>query len=380
MRIGYMTYNVGLGGGELLLAAHLAHADRRNFEPFVVCPGEGPLADHLQKLGVRVAFHPVDRGIKVLRFSVPRPDTALRLAADYRREGVDLIHSYTLETRNYANAAALLTGLPLVHTCQDTWFGGSFGRLQWAAMNHVSSRIVATSKNALRSLRVGEKLDPRRVTLIRAGIDTKRFTPRKDSAVVRRELEVGDNVPVVGIVSRFCAAKGFDVFFAAAARIAARFPAVRFLVVGGAVLRSDDYAGRIHELIRDLGLSQQTILTGFRGDVERLIACMDVLVSASPRESFGLTMAEAAACGRPVVATRSGGAEEIVVHGETGLLVPVGDPAVLADAVIALLADPARANAMGAAGRRRAEACFDIQMMVRKVEALYSQLRRTPQP
>jgi glycosyltransferase involved in cell wall biosynthesis len=380
MRIGYMIYNVGLGGGELLLAAHLTHADRRNFEPFVVCAGEGALSDHLRKQGVRVAFLPIDRGIKVLRFSAPRPGTALRLVAAYRREGIDLIHSYSLETRNYANAAALLTGLPLVHTCQDTWFGGSFGRLQWAAMNRISSRIVATSKTALSSLRVGEKLDPRRVSLISAGIDIKRFAPRKDSAVVRGELGVGPNVPVVALVSRFWPGKGFDVFFAAAARIAARFPAARFLVVGGAVLRSDDYAERIGELIRDLGLSQRTILTGFRDDVERLIACVDVLVSASPRESFGLTLAEAAACGRPVVATRSGGAEEIVVHGETGLLVPVGDFAALADAVISLLADPERANAMGAAGRSRAEACFDIRMMVRKIEALYSEVQGTPHP
>lgn len=375
MRIGYMIYNVGLGGGELLLAAHLAHADRLNFEPFVVCSGKGPLSDQLQNLDVPVAFQPLDRGIEVLGFSVPRPDTALRIAAEYRRAAVHLIHSYTLETRNYANAAALLTGLPVVHTCQDTWFGSSFGRLQWAAMNHLSSRIVATSKTALRSLRVGEKLDPRRVTFISAGIDVKRFAPRKDSALVRNELGVGPGVPVVGIVSRFCAGKGFDVFFAAAARVVSRFPAARFLVVGGAVFPSDDYAERIHKLIRDLGLSQQTILTGFRDDVERLIPCVDVLVSASPRESFGLTLAEAGACGRPVVATRSGGAEEIVVHGDTGLLVPVGDPAALADAVISLLADPERANAMGAAGRRRAEACFDIQTMVRKIEALYSDVK-----
>jgi glycosyltransferase involved in cell wall biosynthesis len=373
-----MICNIGLGGGELLLAAHLAHADRRNFEPFVVCAGKGPLSDQLQKLGVPVAFHPVDRGMKVLRFSVPRPDTAFRLAAEYRREGVDLIHSYTLETRNYANAAALLTGLPLVHTCQDTWFGRNFGRLQWAAMNRLSSRILATSNTALNSLHVGSKLDPRRVKLIRAGIDIGRFAPRKDSAAIRAEFGIGPTDPVVGIVSRFCAEKGFDVFFAAAARVVARFPAARFLIVGGAVLQSDDYAERIHQLVRDLALGPRTIMTGFRDDVERLIACMDVLVSASTHESFGLTLAEAGACGRPVVATRSGGPAEIVVDGETGLLVPVGDSAVLADAVISLLADPERASAMGAAGRRRAEACFDIRTMVRKIETLYAELREIP--
>jgi glycosyltransferase involved in cell wall biosynthesis len=243
-------------------------------------------------------------------------------------------------------------------------------------MNHTCSRIVATSDTALSSLYVGGRPDPHRVKLIRAGIDVQRFAPRSDSAAVRAEFGIRAADPVVGIVSRFCPRKGFDVFLAAAARIATRFPAVRFLIVGGAMLRSDDYAGRIHQLIRDLALEQCTIMTGFRDDVERLIACMDVLVSASPRESFGLTLAEAAACARPVVATRSGGAEEIVVNGETGLLVPVGDPVALADAVVALLADPTRADLMGAAARRRAERLFDIRTMVRNIEALYLAMRK----
>jgi glycosyltransferase involved in cell wall biosynthesis len=374
MRIGYMVHNAGLGGGELLLACHLAHADRRNFEPFVVCPAEGALSQHLRHLGVRVAFHPVNRDIRFPRFSAPSPHTALRLAAEFRRERVDLIHSYTFETRNYASAAALLAGLPLVHTCQDTWFATGFGRLQWAAMNYVAARVVATSEAALGSLRVGERLDPRRVALIQAGVDLARFAPRDDAAAVRGQLGIEGAAPVVGIVSRFCPDKGFDVFFAAAARIAQRFPAARFLVVGDAVLQTDDYAGRIGELVHELDLSANTILTGFRSDVERLIGCMDVLVSASPHESFGLTLAEAAACGRPVVSTRNGGAEEIVVDGETGLLVPVGDAAALAASVISLLEDAQRADAMGAEARRRAEACFDIRTMVRKIEALYLQV------
>lgn len=378
MRIGYMVHNAGLGGGELLLASHLAHADRRNFEPFVVCPGDGPLPDRLRQLGIRIAYQPVDRGITVHHFSAPSPRTAVRLAAEYRRAGVDIVHSYTLETRNYANAVALLTGLPVVHNCQDTWFGKSFGRLQWAAMNHVASRIVATSETALGSLRVGDKLDPRRVTLIRAGIDTQRFVPRDDAAEVRREFDIAPHAPVVGIVGRFCPEKGYDVFFQAAAAIAARIPDVRFLVVGGAVLRKDSYTTRIDALIRDLCLAQHATLTGFRNDVERLIGCMDVLVSASRHESFGLTLAEAAACGRPVVATRSGGAEEIVVHGETGLLIPVDDADALEESVMTLLMNPARANAMGAAGRKRAATHFDIGQMVRNIEAMYSELYKPP--
>ena len=112
----------------------------------------------------------------------------------------------------------------------------------------------------------------------------------------------------------------------------------------------------------------------YRSDVPRLIQAMDVLVSSSPRESFGLTLAEAAASERPVVATRSGGAEEIVVDGVTGLLVPLADPTALASAVTKLLANPDDATAMGQAGFHRAAALFDIRGMVRAVEAEYGQV------
>ncbi len=361
----------------MLLANHLACCDRERFEPLAVCCAEGSLAARLRSLGIPVFLLPLNAQANVLgRFSLPHARTLWQLASLLRRERIDLIHSYTMETRNYAHAVALLTGLPLIHTSQDTWFGDMFGRLQWLALNRIPRRIVVTSETVRRSLRVGTALRADRAVLIRPGIDLGRFFPRSDAAQVRAELGIAAGAKVVGIVGRLSSVKDHATFFAAAARVAASAPDARFLVVGGAVLADDDYALEIHRDIARHGLGDRVIMTGFRDDVAPLIGAMDVVVSASPRESFGLVLAEAAACARPVVATRSGGAEEIVVSGETGVLVPPRDPQALADAILQLLGDPVTAAAMGAAGRRHAEAHFDLRRMVRALEAEYLSVAR----
>jgi glycosyltransferase involved in cell wall biosynthesis len=372
LRVAYLVYGSGLGGGELLLANHLERRDRARFDPFVVCSAEGALPARLRALHVPVHLLPLDREASVLgRMSLPRPATLWRLVRLLRRERADLLHSYTMETRNYAHAAALITRLPLVHTSQDTWFGGMFGRLQWLALNRIPKRIIVTSEAVRRSLRVGTALRETGVVMINPGIDTARFAPRTDAAQVRAELGIAPDARVAGIIGRLSSIKGYETFFAAAARVARRVPDARFLVVGGAVLPDDDYGQKIHQDVAGFGLAGRVVLTGFRDDVERLIGAMDVLVSASPRESFGMVLAEAGACARPVVAARSGGAEEIVVPGETGMLVPAGNPEAMASAILDVFDHPAAAAAMGEAGRRRVRERFDIGGMVRAVESEY---------
>jgi len=383
-RVAYLIYSVGLGGGELLLVNHLTHADRAAFDPLVVCSEGGPLPDALRQLGIPVFTVPIHKEASLLgRMNMPRPSTAWRLAELLKREGVGLIHSYTMETRNYAHAAALLTRCPLIHTCQDFWFGDMFRPIQWWMMNRLPSRIIVISETARRGLHVGTDLDPGLVVLINPGVDLQRFVPRDERSAVRAEFGLPPGTPLVGIVGRFSAVKGFDTFFASAALVSSRIPEARFLVVGGAVLRDDDYSAEVRQAILQHRLEDRVILTGYRDDVPRLLAGVDVLVSASPRETFPLVLLEAAACGRPAVATRSGGAEEIVADGETGLLVPVGNPQAMADAVTAVLSAPARAAAMGQAARRQAELQFDINRMVRQVEAEYRAVltgRRQPRP
>lgn len=378
MRVAYLAYHVGLGGGELLLLNHLAHLNREEFDFFVVCTGEGPLPQRLRALEIPVFVIPLQRKMRVLgQVWVPSPLPVWQLAALLKRERAALIHSWTLDARNYANAVSILTGIPVIHSCQDPWSGDQFGRMQWWIMNRVPAAIVAISETARSSLHVGSKLAPSRVALIRGGIDLDRFPPQNDPAAARAEFGLAPQTPLVGFVGRMdVAVKGFDTFAQAIALLASKLPDARALIVGGAILPDDD-AGEVMQLFGRHGLQERVILTGHRDDVPRLLACMDVVVSASPRECYPLVLMETAAAGRPAVTTRSGGGEEVVVDGVTGLVVPVRNAAAMAQALFTLLTDCSRAEAMGRAARQHALACFDVKRMARLLEDEY---RRVVEP
>ena len=155
----------------------------------------------------------------------------------------------------------------------------------------------------------------------------------------------------------------------AAARIQQTNPGVHWIFVGDGELERDlkAQAGR-------LGLESQVHFTGWRDDIPDVLALGDVFVLPSEREGFGRVLVEAMAMAKAVVATTAGGIPEIVVDGETGLLVPAAAPAPLADAVRALLDDPARAARLGAAGRARAASMFSLAAHVAAVERVYAEI------
>jgi glycosyltransferase involved in cell wall biosynthesis len=220
----------------------------------------------------------------------------------------------------------------------------------------------------------GRHVRARRILTIYDGIDCATFAPGGGPAV-RRELGLPPDVPVVGIVGHIQDWKGQHLVVEAVARARERCPGLRCLIVGGVHRRGAEYAAALRERIATLGLGAHVILTGPRGDVPACMDAMDIVLHASVTpEPFGRVLIEAMALGKPVIAPREGGPCLVVVDGETGLLVPPRDEAALADAILQLIADPARRAAMGRAGRTRVEAVFDIRHHVRAVEALFDDI------
>ena len=163
----------------------------------------------------------------------------------------------------------------------------------------------------------------------------------------------------------------------AAAIVAEKFQGtVEFLCAGEDESHTGAYRANVESLIAELGLSERVRLLGRLKDSDALIASLDILVSASRSEAFGMTMVEAMACGVPVVATATEGTKEIVNDGTTGLIVPIGDVSALSAAIVSLLEDEDRRLALGAHSRDWARARFDLERMIEMTERVYAEALR----
>lgn len=346
-----------VGGGELSLLGLLERLDRSRWRPVVVVPSDGPLASRCRSLDLPVHAVPLSS----LRH--PRP-SALRAVSAMRRlirsVDADLVHANGSRAMLYAGVAGRLGRRPVVWHVRVAEPEPMLDRVlcSLARAVIVNSRAVARRFPWARS---------DKIHCIHNGVDLRRFSPRPPLASLRMSLDIPEGAPVVGSVGRFVPYKGYPSLLEAARRVEDAVPGVYWLVVGDGEQRQE-----LEAQSRRLGLSERVRFTGWRDDVADLLALCSLFVLPSRGEHFGRVLIEAMAMERPIVATDAGGVPEIVVHGECGLLVPPGDARAMADAVVALLRDPARALRLGRAARERAEARFDIARHVDAVETVYA--------
>jgi glycosyltransferase involved in cell wall biosynthesis len=210
-----------------------------------------------------------------------------------------------------------------------------------------------------------------RIRTIRNGVDLSRFGLIERSAA-RRTLGLPLDALVVGTVGRLVPVKAHRTLIEAAARLRSADGRVRVVIAGEGPLRGD-----LERQIVALGLHDRVELLGHRADVEVVLGSCDVFVLPSASEGLCNTILEAMASRLPVVATQVGGADEMVIPGETGWLVPPGSPSALAAAIAAALSDANRARVMGNAGRARAECLFSLDEMIARYDSLYVQAMAT---
>ena len=178
---------------------------------------------------------------------------------------------------------------------------------------------------------------------------------------IRQELGLSNADVVIGTVANLFPRKGYDVMLQAMPLVHAKAPHTHYLIIGTG---ENAYEQQLHCHVKQLGLEEYVHFLGFQPNVSPYLAALDVYVHPSRMEGLGIAVFEAMAMYKPVVATDVGGIPEIVRHQHTGLLVKPDDPHALAQAVLALLADPERCRVFGAEGRRRVEAQFTVEAMM----------------
>ncbi|HTN43416.1 MAG TPA: glycosyltransferase [Nitrospiria bacterium] len=282
-----------------------------------------------------------------------------------KRERIQVIHMHTSHACTLGGWAARLAGVPARIISRRVDFSVRSNPLRKMKYQWGVDRILAISEG-VRNVLLADGLDPNRIEVVRSGIDPRPFDPDYPPGEARRELGIPEGSPVIGCVAHFADHKGHRYLIEAAVRVAAAVPDVRFLLVGEGELRP-----AIELQIKDLGLERHVVLTGFRNDVPRLLAAMDIVVLSSHLEGLGTSLLDAMAMARPVVATRVGGIPEMVEDGLNGRLVPPRDPAALAEALIMLINRPEERKRLGRAGRTRMLQTFSAEAMVAATEAVY---------
>ncbi len=368
IRVLHLITSLDRGGAENHLLALARHVDRRRFTMEVAVLGWGgdlvPLFE--------------DAGIRVHRLNARwRVDLAalLRLVGLVRAGSYHILHSHLFRADVYGCLAAIRLGGERLHLVSTRHNDDRFFLHPLIGTLHylISARqdmIIAISDHVARFTIARGVRDVRRVRRVYHGLEPEDAAgAQRARARVRHELGVGADVYLVGNVGRLAPQKGQRHLVRAMPLLLEQVPRAHLAIVG-----AGDLEGFFRELAQELGVADRVHVLGARRDVAAIMQAIDVFAMPSIWEGFGIVLLEAMAAGRPIVASRVATIPEVVVDGETGLLVPPGDPVALADALAALALDAERASALGSAGRERLQRCFSIEKMVGDTEGLYEEL------
>ena len=364
----YFTDSTAFGGAEQVLLTLLRGLDRSRWRPVLVHhpePGLAPLLEQARGLDVRLRQVPRTRSAG----TAARVGQLVRLIHFLQAERPAVFHANLSWPRacKYGLLAAATARVPAIIAWEHSLGPPSAPRRSIYLQRLISAGVhnyVAVSEALARHLVQLYRLPAKKVRVVHNGLVTEPFA-RPVNAGLRSRLAGRPARPVVLTTARLDEAKGHRFLLQAACLV----PEARFVFAGSGPERE-----ALEAQAQALGLAERVTFLGYRADIPDLLAASDVFVLPSLAESFGLSVLEAMAATRPVVATAVGGLPELVKDDVTGVLVPPADSTALAGAIRALLADPARAQRLAAAGHARVHQDFAADRMVDRITGLYDEM------
>jgi glycosyltransferase involved in cell wall biosynthesis len=368
IRVLHVITSLDRGGAENHLLALFTHADQRAFHfEAAVLTGEGELLPALRETGARV--HLIHARGRV------DPWALQRLVKVLRAGHFDIVHSHLFRADLYAGLAVAQLGdarplLVSTHHNDDRFFLNPFVGIAHYLLSGRQDMIIAISDHVARFTIARGVREPGRVRRVYHGLDIPDAQEQeRERQRIRAELAIPADAFLVGNVGRLAPQKGQRHLVEAMPLLLERVPRAQAVIAGGG-----DLQVFLRDLALELHVSENVHVLGPRQDVPALMHALDAFAMPSIWEGFGLVLLEAMAAARPVVASRVATIPEVVVDGETGLLVPAGDEVALAEALAQLADDPQLAHRLGQAGQERLRRRFSIDKMVGDTELLYREL------
>lgn len=358
------------GGGERLAIQIATRLDPERFESVLCSSREAGPVELDQSVPVAQKMI-ADAGIRHLcleRRSGWRLYDWRPLYRLLRRERFDVLHAHKFGSNVWGTLVGRSARVPVVVAHEHTWsFQGKPLRrfLDRELIGRGSTVFVAVSEEDRRRMIEIEGVQPEKLLFIPNGIEPRRAR----GSDVRAELGIPDDAPLIGAVGVLRPQKALDVLVRAVAPLVREQPDLRVMIVGDGPERQ-----ALSELIAAEGIGDRVLLAGFRDDIPDVLAALDVAVSSSAFEGSPLAMMEFMEAARPIVATSVGGVPDLIDDGVHGRLVGAGDVEGLRTALREMLADRESARRMGERAQERRRAEFDLEVVVRRFEALYERL------
>lgn len=360
----------GPGGAETVFIDLATRLPKDRYRPVVVIRGKGWVFDELCRRGITPIMLDA-KGSFNWRY-------LLGLRKIIMRERVDLIQSHLLGSNVYCALVGLLMRKPVIttfHGAVDVSDTERFMGLKFGLINTGASRIVAVSDSLRHEISSKTPLNPDNTDVIYNGIDTTAFEGKK-SDKYRLQFGWGNDDLVIGSLGNIRPAKAYDVLLRAAALLENQKLSCRFVIAGQgeSAGKPSRLYNKLLEMRESLKLQQHVQFIGFVDDPADFLSNVDLFLLSSSTEGFSISTIQAMASSLPVISTRSGGPEEILIHQENGWLVEKDDPAAIAEAIVILSDDPERRAVLSSKAKKKVDHTFGLETMLGAYQQLYSTL------
>jgi glycosyltransferase involved in cell wall biosynthesis len=370
---------LSVGGSSIHTILLTAHLNKETFHSLLLKGSEGKDEGDLQDLLDRKQVDPVV--LPQLKREISPKNDLMTFWKLYRwmcREKPDIVHTHSAKAGTLGRLAAKLAGVPvIIHTFHGHLFRGYFGSLKTRLvilterlLSLISSKIIAVTQSQKEEL-FRYKIAPwGKLVSIPLGLELDFLQKvEADKGKLRTELGLAANCPLIGSIARLVPVKGHSYLLRAAKKVIAAVPESRFLIVGDGMLR-----GELENQARSLGIEDNVIFCGFRRDLSKIYADLDVVVLTSLNEGLPVAVIEAMASQKPVVAYDVGGVKDLIESGVNGISLPFGEIDKLSESIVYLLRNPEERERLGHKGRHKVYPRLHYSRLVQDIEKLYSQL------
>lgn len=360
----HLIDTTGPGGAETVFVNLLKELEKTEFRNVVVLRGPGWVSDQVKNLGIQPVFLDSKGSFNLKYLS--------RLRELVVKESIDLIHSHLMGSNVYGALLAIVVRRPMVatfHGAVDVAAGERFLRAKFAIIGWGAASIVCVSKRLQEELSQRSPLPAAKLRLIYNGVDPSTFE-RGHATGLKEELALSAQARIVLSIGNIRPAKGYEYLVDAAVQMASCEPDIHFVVVGHP---RESLLKDLKEKISRAEIVPNIHWLGFREDVAGLLEQADIFLLPSTSEGFSISTVEAMMAGVPVIATRSGGPEEILSHEYTGLLVPVRSPEAIVEA-IERISEPGFKSQLVENARLDALRRFSLSSMLNSYKELYNRL------